>query len=269
LAAAGQLYPIRIDCEHSFAMKIQKNIVETDENLLFNFYPNSFSTFFTISDVSYNYYEKSPHGKYGPNELNICYNVNLDQRVSYYYKRSYTKLDAALANSIAIIKLVTIIMSTLNKVFNMDKVRDHLISKLYKIKSKNNFPLQKSELIQLNTQNNNNRLIISQKYNSPIRVEDKKENNKIFCNEEKANKYSITGQEISLNLFAKFLIRAFPFLYKKPMAKAYKNAVSMLINKDLEIRYILQKMIFFENYKLKIAEREKIEILDFIIISEG
>jgi hypothetical protein len=246
--AISQIMQIRLDYEHLFSFRIQKNIIETDNNLLFNFYPNSFITFYTVKSLNYQSYAKTSQSKYGPNHLNIMFNANLDQSVSYY-KRTYAKLDSALANSIALIKLITMLMTSINKIINFDTLCNYLISNLYREKQPLKSTLNQTELVNINNEKNssnnvNNKYSSIQIYNKTgILVKSQAElmraTTKTKHKLEKKGK--IIDLKFSLTLFQKIFLKICPYFIKSDKIKAYKKAAFLLRNRDLELTFYFTK----------------------------
>ena len=132
---------------------LQKNLIYSDDNYLFNFYPKKIYQFYTYSDI--NIYS-TPRMK-DPKIASFTFRIHLDKNQITYY-RSYMKLDQLLANTMSILSVLLLVFENLTKLFEYKSVEYFLMKKLYYFNSKKNYrmiKLRKESLIKNMKKNTN------------------------------------------------------------------------------------------------------------------
>ena len=119
------------------SIKLQKNIVNLDNNYLFNFVPIKTYQYYTYSKVDIS---SRPRLSNYTNELSVIYNIQLD-KYQKVYNISYMKLDQLLANTMSIFSVLLFIFENLTKFVEYRSVEYHLMKKLYYFNSKKDNPL--------------------------------------------------------------------------------------------------------------------------------
>ena len=122
---------ISFDSDVSVIMKIKKNTIYTDDNILFNFLPPKLDLYYTYSVVQLLSKERT-----GPtNLLTVSFDIELD-KFQNVYRRSYMKIDQLLANTMSIFSVLLLIFESLTKFIVYGSLEFYLMKKLYYFDSK-------------------------------------------------------------------------------------------------------------------------------------
>jgi len=108
-------------------MKIKKNIIYSDDNYLYSFYPVKKYEIFTVSNLKLTPLKRN---SLHPNLLTIYYYIDLDKYLKIY-RREYTKLDQLLSNTLSIFSLFLFFFRNLTKFVEMGSVENYIMRKLY------------------------------------------------------------------------------------------------------------------------------------------
>ena len=144
---------IRASEDQIIDIKLQKNLIYSDDNYLFNFYPKKIYQFYTYSDI--NIY--SAPRMNDPKIASFSFTIQLDKNQITYY-RSYMKVDQLLANTMSILSVLLLVFENLTKLFEYKSVEYFLMKKLYYFNSKKNYrmiKLRKESLIKNMKKNTN------------------------------------------------------------------------------------------------------------------
>jgi hypothetical protein len=112
----------------SVRIKVIKNTMNTDNNLIFNFIESNISIFYTYDIGVYTSYSRQNN-----DTLNVSIQFEMSN-LEYIYQRSYLKFDALLANIFAMTSIVSMIFVIIHYVFNYGTMEYTLIKNLYMFK---------------------------------------------------------------------------------------------------------------------------------------
>ena len=118
-------------------IKLQKNIVYSDDNYLFNFFPITTFEYYSYSTVEISTIERQSSNT---NYLIFRIMIEMD-KYQNVYNRTYMKLDQLLSNTLSIFSVLLLICKNLTKFVEYRSVEYYLMKKLYYFNSKRNFPL--------------------------------------------------------------------------------------------------------------------------------
>ena len=118
-----------LDSDINIAMKISKNIIQTDHNIIYNFFPLKTDTFFSFSSVTFSTTQRTAN----PNLMNVDIDIELD-KFQTVTQRSYMKLDQVLASTISVSSIIAYICGFLVKILEYGTVEYYMIRKFYYFK---------------------------------------------------------------------------------------------------------------------------------------
>jgi hypothetical protein len=105
---------------------ITKNVMITDENYIFNIFPNVERTFYTSTvDIIVR-----PKSDREPASLNIFMTYEY-ANYAKYFQRSYMKIDSLLANIFSITQVLSAVLILMNYIFNHGNLEYTLMKHLY------------------------------------------------------------------------------------------------------------------------------------------
>ena len=110
----------------NLAIKIKKNTIYTDNNILMSFFPHQVENYYTYSMVDISTIEKTGP----PNFITLNLIIDLD-KYQTFYRRSYMKLDQLLASTISVFSVLLLIFKNLTKFVEFGSLEYYLMNKLY------------------------------------------------------------------------------------------------------------------------------------------
>jgi hypothetical protein len=261
--------------EYQFFIRLRKNVVETDDNFIFNFFEKRINIFYSISSRTMVEFTKTD-GKFGYQR--IMWNIQLDKGNTIYV-RSYFKLDSALANFAVILNFTKLLLVSINRIVNWDSFGDHLINQLYRTEEQN-FDMKlfstvkldnkkKNDIQQQNMLGNTSNIVIYDNKNifNPKPPENQQPNKISDAN------YDDTLFKIPFSLYSHFAARYIFFCPgNKRINPCYLKAIEKLNKIHLDFMNLLQSSIKIDNLVELIRKKKELfssndQIIPFYIIN--
>jgi hypothetical protein len=238
-------YDVDLSSDYSLDITVTKNIMYTDINPIYSFFPPQIDTYYIINKT----YTKKNRPE-GETNFSFTLNISLDDYQNSI-SRSYTKIDSVLANVLSITQIVTICCQYLNSIFSFGNIEYKIMKETYDFPDNN-----------LSEESRNNIQLVPIKLNiekdrdkEKVKVEsglsfDSEQNNVIPQNEYiSLFRKHTTGRKLHKN-YLLFCYEKFDYCFSR------KNINSVLLAKglnmiqcDMNLAIILKKLIEYEKLK--------------------
>ena len=123
----SEIIPIDYTVNYNIVLTVKKNIVITDNNILFNFLSNKNTEFYSYV---INVWPKTKAENDRADVMKISIKYIMDKQINYF-NRSYEKVDSLIANTYAIYGFIIISCQIIVGLIDIGKVDFYLMNKLY------------------------------------------------------------------------------------------------------------------------------------------